>query len=92
MPREEHDVRDLDSPLGGVAVRVDDQDTKCGISPEGAYGPEESLENLYNTLGVKAMLVGKMPLSRCLHFLHEWHNLSEGVTQDQSIAPSPISC
>ncbi len=49
MLHEEHDVRDLDIPLKGVAVRVDDQDTRCGTFLEGAYGPEERLENLYNT-------------------------------------------
>ncbi len=92
MLHEEQDVRDLDILLKGVAVRVDDQDTKCGTSPEGAYGPEECLENLYNTLGVKGMQVGRMPLIQCLHLLHEWNNLSEGVTQDQSVALSLIIC
>ncbi len=92
MPQEEHHARDLGSHLEGVAVRMDDQHTKCGISPEGANNPEECLENLIDMLGVKAMLVGRMPLSQHLHLLHEWHNLSEGVTQDQSIGLSLKRC
>ncbi len=92
MPREELDVRDHNNLLEGVAAREGDQDTKYGTFPEGAYGPEESRENPAGTMGTEAVPVGKLSPPRCLYLLHEWHNLSGGVTQVQSKELSPISC
>lgn len=60
MLQEEHDVQDHSSHQEGVAVRVGDQETKCGTFRAEACDREECLEELIGIPGGEAMPVERV--------------------------------